>query len=62
MSGPDTIAMLRKINPNVRTIVATGAYSAHGVTSATEMGVQALMKKPSDVFSLLDTLQNVSND
>ena len=59
MSGPDTIAMLRKINPNVRIIVATGAYSAHGVTSATEMGVQALMKKPFDVFSLLDTLQSV---
>ena len=51
--------MLRKINPNVRIIVATGAYSAHGVTSATEMGVQALMKKPFDVFSLLDTLQSV---
>jgi CheY-like chemotaxis protein len=59
MSGPDTIAMLRKIKPNVRIIVATGAYSAHGVTSATEMGVQALMKKPFDVFSLLDTLQSV---
>ena len=59
MSGPDTIAMLGKIKPNVRIIVATGAYSAHGVTSATEMGVQALMKKPLDVFSLLDTLQSV---
>ena len=59
MSGPDTIAMLRRINPNVRIIVATGADSAHGATSAAELGVQALMKKPFDVFVLLDTLRNV---
>jgi two-component system, cell cycle sensor histidine kinase and response regulator CckA len=59
MSGPDTIAMLRQINPNVRIIVATGADSAHGATSPAELGVQALMKKPFDVFMLLDTLRNV---
>ena len=59
MSGPDTIAMLRRINPNVRIIVATGADSAHGATSAAELGVQALMKKPFDVFLLLDTLRTV---
>ena len=59
MSGPDTIAALKKINPDVRIIVATGAHSAHGATSAGELGVQALLKKPFDVFALLDTLQKV---
>ena len=59
MSGPETIARLRRINPNVRIILATGADSAHGVTSAANMGVQAIMKKPFDVFSLLDNLQKV---
>jgi two-component system cell cycle sensor histidine kinase/response regulator CckA len=59
MSGPETIARLRRINPNVRIILATGADSAHGVTSAADMGVQAIMKKPFDVFSLLDNLQKV---
>jgi two-component system, cell cycle sensor histidine kinase and response regulator CckA len=59
MSGPDTIAILKKINPDVRIIVATGADSAHGATSAAELGVQALLKKPFDVFALLDTLHKV---
>jgi two-component system, cell cycle sensor histidine kinase and response regulator CckA len=59
MSGPDTIAILKKIKPDVRIIVATGADSAHGATSAGELGVQALLKKPFDVFALLDTLHKV---
>ena len=59
MSGPDTIATLRKINPSVKIIVATGADSARGAISATEMGVQAIMKKPFDVYSLLNTVRNV---
>ncbi len=59
MSGPDTIASLRKINPRVRIIVATGAHSARAAASAIEMGVQAIMKKPFDVSSLLETVRNV---
>ena len=59
MSGPDTIASLKKINPGVRIIVATGGDSAHGVTSAAELEVRDLIKKPFDVFALLDTLQKV---
>jgi two-component system cell cycle sensor histidine kinase/response regulator CckA len=59
MSGPDTIASLKKINPGVRIIVATGGDSVHGMTSAAELGVRALLKKPFDVFALLGTLQKV---
>ena len=59
MSGPDTIASLKKINPGVRIIVATGGDSVHGMISAAELGVRALLKKPFDVFALLDTLQRV---
>jgi two-component system cell cycle sensor histidine kinase/response regulator CckA len=59
MSGPDIIAVLKKINPGVRIIVATGADSAHGATSAAELGVQALLKKPFGVFALLEILQKV---
>jgi PAS domain S-box-containing protein len=42
-----------------RIILATGADSAHGVTSAADMGVQAIMKKLFDVFLLLDNLRKV---
>jgi two-component system cell cycle sensor histidine kinase/response regulator CckA len=59
MSGPDTIASLKKINPGVRIIVATGGDSVHGMTSAAELGVRALLKKPFDMFALLGTLQEV---
>jgi len=60
MSGPDTIAALKKINPGVRIIAATGSDPGHGMTSAAELGVRALLKKPFDVYALLDTLQKVS--
>ena len=59
LSGSDMIAILKKINPGIPIIVATGAHSAHGATSAAELGVEALLKKPFDVFALLDTLHKV---
>jgi PAS domain S-box-containing protein len=59
MGGVEAIAVLRQINPNVKIIVATGAGSAMGAPSASEMGVQAYIKKPFEVAHLLDTLQKV---
>ena len=59
MGGVEAIAVLREINPSVKIIVATGAGSALGAPSATEMGVQAYIKKPFDVAHLLVTLQQV---
>jgi two-component system cell cycle sensor histidine kinase/response regulator CckA len=59
MGGVEAIAILRQINPSVKIIVVTGAGSALGAPSATEMGVQAYIKKPFDVAHLLVTLQNV---
>ena len=59
MSGSDIIAILKEINPDVPIIVATGADSTHGPTSAAELGVQALLKKPFDISTLLETLNKV---
>jgi two-component system, cell cycle sensor histidine kinase and response regulator CckA len=59
MSGPKTIASLKRINPSVRIIVSSGGDSVHGVTSAAELGVRDLLKKPFDVSVLLDILQKV---
>src|SRR3984957_6436369 len=59
MGGVEAIAALRQINPCVKIIVVTGAGSALGAPTATEMGVQAYIKKPFDVAHLLLTLQNV---
>jgi len=59
MGGVEAIAVLRQINPTVKVIVVTGAGSALGAPTATEMGVQAYIKKPFDVAHLLVTLHNV---
>jgi two-component system cell cycle sensor histidine kinase/response regulator CckA len=59
MGGVEAIAVLRQINPTVKVIVVTGAGSALGGPTATEMGVQAYIKKPFDVAHLLVTLHNV---
>jgi DNA-binding NtrC family response regulator len=47
------------MNPKVKIIVVTGAGSALGAPSASEMGVQAYIKKPFDVAHLLVTLHDV---
>jgi PAS domain S-box-containing protein len=59
MGGVEAIAVLRQINPEVKIIVATGAGSALGAPSPSEMGVQAYIKKPFEVGHLLDILQKV---
>ncbi len=59
MGGVEAISVLRQMNPRVKIIVVTGAGSALGAPSASEMGVQAYIKKPFDVAHLLVTLHDV---
>jgi two-component system cell cycle sensor histidine kinase/response regulator CckA len=53
MPGREIIAVLRKLNPEVKIIVLTGA------DPVSELGAHAIIKKPFAVAALLDTLRKV---
>ena len=57
MDGLDTLAELRKLNPNVRAVVCTGAGFVQESLAASDLAQYACLKKPFDAASLLNTVQ-----
>ena len=57
--GATTIQALRRLNPQVPIIVATGLDLSAEVPSASELGVQARLKKPFHASDLLETVSEV---
>ncbi len=57
MDGLDTLAELRKLNPNVRAVVCTGAGFVQESLAASDLAQYACLKKPFDATSLLNTVQ-----
>jgi PAS domain S-box-containing protein len=59
MDGPATIEVLRRINPAVRIIGASGLSSNGHVARANELGVKQFLPKPYTAETLLKALQKV---
>jgi hypothetical protein len=59
MDGPLTIRALRKINPEVRIIAASGLLASEKVEESTRMGVKKFLLKPYTTEELLKAIQEV---
>jgi len=62
MDGMEMIRAIRKINPKVKIVVATGGVSASDAKNGAALEVQAIIKKPFETHLLLRTLRNVLED
>ncbi|HTK81844.1 MAG TPA: PAS domain S-box protein [Bacteroidota bacterium] len=61
MSGASTIRALRKINPNIKIIAASGLIGGSESTVGPDLGVQATLTKPFTADRLLVSLHEVLN-
>ncbi|MBE2285887.1 MAG: PAS domain S-box protein [Prosthecobacter sp.] len=61
MSGPATIQVLKRINPSVKIIAASGITQQGGLATAAEMGVKHLLPKPYSAQTMLATLHTALN-
>lgn len=61
MSGPATIQVLKRINPAVKIIAASGITQQGGLATAAEMGVKHLLPKPYSAQTMLATLHTALN-
>src|SRR5258706_7332512 len=59
MDGPSTIRVLRKLDPNVKIIAASGLMDSDKVRDATSMDNIAFLMKPYTAEKLLNTLHKV---
>ncbi len=59
MDGPNTIAVLQRMNPGVRIIAASGLGSASQAAQVASMGVKHFLAKPYSAETLLRTLKQV---
>jgi PAS domain S-box-containing protein len=59
MDGPATIQVLKRINPAVRIIAASGIDSGDNVTKATNVGVRDFLPKPYTAETLLKLFRKV---
>jgi PAS domain S-box-containing protein len=59
MDGPATIRALRKINPAVKIIVASGSASGSGVAKEHDIGTKYFLAKPYTAGTLLKTLRTI---
>ena len=59
MDGLTTIRVLRKINPEVRIVCASGLSAKSHVTQATSLGVKCFLSKPFTAGGLLKALRQV---
>lgn len=59
MDGPATIQVLRRMNPDVRIIAASGFSADNRAARAGEAGVRHFLPKPFTAESLLQTLREV---
>ena len=62
MDGPATIRVLKKLDPNVRIIAASGLMDAEKVKDITGLDNIAFLMKPYTAEKLLTTLQQVLNE
>lgn len=59
MDGASTIRVLRRMNPGVKVIAASGMASSGSELNTVELGVQAFLRKPYRAELLLKTLRHV---
>ncbi|MFI5251125.1 MAG: PAS domain S-box protein [Bacteroidota bacterium] len=59
MDGPSTIKALRKINPRIKIIAASGLITQDKLSEPSVTGVQAFLQKPYTTEKLLTTLRDV---
>ena len=59
MDGPDTIAALRRIDPSVRIVAASGMATDDRILRASEAGAVAFLRKPFTAETMLRTLRQV---
>jgi two-component system, cell cycle sensor histidine kinase and response regulator CckA len=59
MDGPTAIREIRKINPQIRIIAASGLAEREKLSEATSTEVQAILSKPYTAETLLKTLHEV---
>ena len=59
MDGPSTIRVLRKLNPNVKVIAASGLVEAEKLKDVTGLERIPFLMKPYTAEKLLTTLQQV---
>jgi two-component system, cell cycle sensor histidine kinase and response regulator CckA len=59
MDGPATIRALRKMNPQVRVIAASGLAVGDKAAEAAAVGVEAFLAKPYTAEKLLKTLAEI---
>jgi PAS domain S-box-containing protein len=59
MSGLEAISVLRKINPNLRVVVTTGASNTIPSSEFANIDPEAFLKKPFEVIELLEILNRV---
>jgi DNA-binding NtrC family response regulator len=59
MDGPATIRVLRKLDPRVKIIAASGLFDAEKVKDATGLDNIAFLMKPYTAEKLLNTLHKV---
>ncbi|MDX1389497.1 MAG: response regulator, partial [Acidobacteriota bacterium] len=57
MGGEETIRELRRIDPDVRAIVASGYANAPVIAHATEYGFRAVLSKPFDRDDIIDAFR-----
>ena len=56
MGGFDTIAAIRKLNPDARIIVAAGLESAANIEALSQLNLAGVLNKPFDADMLFATL------
>ncbi len=61
MDGPSTIRALRRINPSVKIIAASGLNSNRGVTTFPDAHIKHFLTKPYTARTLLKTLREILN-
>lgn len=61
MSGPATIQVLQRINPDVKIIAASGITQNGGLAKAAEMGIKHLLPKPYSAQTVMNTLHKLLN-
>jgi len=62
MDGPATIRALRKINPIVKIIVASGSASGKSVATGPDAGTKYFLAKPYTAGTLLKTLRTILDE
>ena len=62
MDGPSTIRVLKKMDPNIRIIAASGLMDSDKVKDATGMEHIAFLMKPFTADKLLQTVHKVLNE